>query len=601
MPRVLCVASDNQATAAMVNLVVALREVKRPLLIRNHTLKSIQCAIACLCFICWQAIVVAQTKLEIISDPFIKQGDADLVRFRVVNDNAKSTEIKLAYSLKQDSQLSDYLNANDESKSDLSFVFDAKPGNSEFSLPAKDIPNGCFVLRWHDANQSTSTIQAQHLFIRPHEHDYVNKALTRRFGINSSNPKLARLMSECGFGWVRFENGKWNMSSTSPDHYAFDGSVPPWYVNQDAIYKEYQDLDMKVMPYVLQTPEWATTAGDIKVNRAGYPPKNAADYGEAIYQFVARFGSQQVSVDTLKSNDKKSGTNGIDAIELWNEPNLVGPEWAAFVGSMENYFELMRYGAQAARKADPDLIVTSCGWAGVELATLKQMTDFRYDDGTCPLDLVDVINVHFYSGQQEPELALEDPNTRKVRDAGPAITYLEQLDQLIAWRDDHKPTAQIWLTETGNDVGGPIGLTERKQAAKLPRVVMITLAKGIDKVFIYRESGSQPSMHAGAGLVRDDGSLRPSWLTMATMIRQLQGIEGKVTRLPHPDPNVWLLKWTHPDRSVVAAWSIGEPVKLDLLDYNLLKPKRIIDAFGGEIAVQTSELNLGEFPVYITY
>jgi hypothetical protein len=464
----------------------------------------------------------------------------------------------------------------------------------------KPLAPGCYLLSWQTASSSKPQIGWSQLLVKPT--DSVDKNLTRRFGINSSNMALTPAISECGFGWVRFENGKWIMSSDAPDHYSFDGKLGPWHVNQDLIYQTYHEHNMLVMPYVFQTPEWANSASkDITVNRAGYPPRKAEDYGDAIYQFVARFGSKKVDPKTLKTDDKKSGLNEIDAIELWNEPNLVGPAWAAFVGPIEQYFEVMRAGAKGARLADPDLLVTSCGWAGTELATLKQMTDYRYDDGTCPLDLVDIINVHFYSGRQDPETALEDPNVRKQGSKGPEKTYIEQLTELKLWRDEHKPSAKIWVTETGNDVGGPIGLSERKQAAKLPRVSMITLAEGIDKVFIYRESGSDPSMHAGAGLVRNDNSLRPAWFTMATMMRQMQGFEGKATRLPHSDPNVWLLHWKNEQKSMVAAWTIGEPITI--LGTQLLvgqPPKSGVDSFGHEIDL-TKSIELSEFPKYIRY
>src|SRR5690606_35125573 len=134
-------------------------------------------------------------------------------------------------------------------------------------------------------------------------------------------------------------------------------------------------------------------------NRAGYPPKNPADYGEAVFQLVARHGAKQHEAAQLKTTDKRGGLDRIDAVEIWNEPNLVGPSWAPFVGPIDKYFEVMRAGVEGARRADPDMLVTSCGWAGVELATVKQMTDYRYADGKCPLDLVDVVNVHFYSGR----------------------------------------------------------------------------------------------------------------------------------------------------------------------------------------------------------
>ena len=73
------------------------------------------------------------------------------------------------------------------------------------------------------------------------------------------------------------------------------------------------------------------------------------------------------------------------------------------------------------------------------------------------------------------------------------MTYPDQVENLVAWRDQLKPQAEFWLTEIGNDVGGPIGRTERIQATKVPRAVMIALAAGVDEVMIYRESGSDPA------------------------------------------------------------------------------------------------------------
>ena len=72
-------------------------------------------------------------------------------------------------------------------------------------------------------------------------------------------------------------------------------------------------------------------------------------------------------------------------------------------------------------------------------------------------------------------------------------TFAENLRELAEWRDRHAPGMPIWMTETGYDSAGPFGTTEAIQAARLPRVVMLCLANGVEKVFVYRESGSTPS------------------------------------------------------------------------------------------------------------
>ncbi len=434
-------------------------------------------------------------------------------------------------------------------------------------------------------------------FVRPA--GQVDTARTQRFGMNSSEIDLAAELRRCGFGWIRFENAKWQMFCPQRGTMAFDGSVAPWHVDLDHVFGTYQQLGMKVLPYVFQTPDWASSApAAITKNRAGYPPKDNADYGEAIFQLVARFGRTKVAAEKLQTTDKKSGLGLIDAVELWNEPNLVGPDWAPFVGPMPQYFEVMRAGVEGARKADPTLPISAGGFAGLDLQVVGQLAEHHYADGTTPLDAVDIINVHFYSGREEPEICGWDPNV--FRDGPPAgvLTYPEQLAALVAWRDLHKPKAQIWLTETGYDVGGPIGRTERHQAGKLPRCIMLALAAGIDKVLIYREKGSTPSMHAGAGLLRNDGSLRASWFTIATLIRQLQGIPGGALRLPTADRSTWVYLWRDGARQIVTGWTFGGTAALGLD----LGTTTACDAFGLplDLTAGTAAVQLSEFPTYLT-
>lgn len=435
------------------------------------------------------------------------------------------------------------------------------------------------------------------LFVRPS--DAVEPDRARRFGQNGNaeNPAHAESMRQCGFGWMRFENAKWQMFMPDRDHVAFDGSVAPWRLRLDDIFTTYQRLGLRVLPYIFQPPGWASSAAEGTKNRDGYPPKDNADYGEAVFQFVARYGRATVDAAALKSADRKSGLGLIDAVELWNEPNLSDPHWGPFVGTMAQYLDVMRAGAEGARRADPSLPITSGGFAGIGLDVVGQLAEHRYADGAKPLDFIDVVNVHFYSGQQEPETCSWDPNVARNGPAGGGTTYPEQLEDLVAWRDQLKPKAEIWITETGNDVGGPMGRSEWHQAAKLPRVVMLALAAGIDRVFVYRETGSTPAQHAGAGILRNDGSTRPSWLTMATLIRRLQGFSTRALRLPSDDPDVWTLLWEEGERRVVATWTLGAERAFGLD----IGAATSCDAFGRETApARSADVRIGYFPTYFT-
>ena len=152
------------------------------------------------------------------------------------------------------------------------------------------------------------------------------------------------------------------------------------------------------------------------------------------------------------------------------------------------------------------------------------------------------------------------------------------------------------MTETGYDSAGPFGTTEAIQAARLPRVVMLCLANGVEKVFVYRESGSTPSMHACSGVLRDDFSRKPSWYTLGTLIRQLHGVRGGARRLPHPDDNVWLMEWDAGGQPLLTAWTVDGTARLGID----LGACTVTDSFGGVTSPQgTADLQITPYPLYL--
>ena len=415
-----------------------------------------------------------------------------------------------------------------------------------------------------------------------------------RFGINAANGDWASIVRRLGVGWVRFENMKWPFVSPEAGVYRFDGSVKPWQVNHDAIFKGYADQGLNVLPFLFMIADHASgaPANAKEGRRSFYPPKDNASFGEFAYQVAARYGGKQHPAPDLKTADGKSGLGYLHVYEIWNEPNLTNPDWGAWIGTVPQFMELFRAAAEAVRRADPAAKVTNAGYAGIQVKTVDQLRTHKYADGKCPLDFVDILNVHFYSGRVAPEISQDDFNAHQTSD----LTVEQEFRRLLAWRDKNKPGMPIWLTETGYDSAGPFGTDERTQAARLPRVVMLALASGIDKVFVYRESGSTASMHAASGLLRDDGTYKPSYLTYATLIRELDGVMGPAIRVPHPDKNVRMYLWRRGDDRLLTAWTIEGEAKLDLK----LGKATVTDAFGQRRAQDLSAgLTLSAFPVYI--
>ncbi len=421
-----------------------------------------------------------------------------------------------------------------------------------------------------------------------------------QFGINASSFEYPDINRRLGVKWVRFENMKWQMFCSAPEVFGFDGSIGPWHVRHDDYVAMYRERGMEILPYTFQTPRWATSAPEgTEKNHAGWPPRNYQDYGEAMFQLVARYGSRSVPGDALKTPDRQSGLGQIGIFELWNEPNLEGAGWAPWVGTMDQYYEIFRVGAEGAKRADPAARVSHAGYAGIGLDLVDRLRSYTYADGKRPLDFTDIINVHYYSGRQHPEVAVRDPNANRggVSAKKDLPTFPENIHALVDWRNQHAAGKEIWLTETGYDVGGPIGLGERDQAAKLPRVTLLSLAAGVEKVFIYREKGSTPAMHAGAGLCRNDDSLRPAWFTYATLIREFIGVNpGPAVRISHDDPNVWIYLWERRGEPLLTAWTIAGEGRLGID----LGPCRVTDAFGCAADVPAGRpVALSDFPAYI--
>jgi hypothetical protein len=119
----------------------------------------------------------------------------------------------------------------------------------------------------------------------------------------------------------------------------------------------------------------------------------------------------------------------------------------------------------------------------------------------------------------------------------------------------------------------------------------------VEKVFVYRESGSTPSKHACSGLLRNDLSRKPSWYTYGTLIRQFKGVEGGARRLPHPDEKVWLLEWRRRGEPLLTVWTVNGETELGME----LGPCRVTDAFGGITDLDaTRRLRITPYPQYIS-
>lgn len=216
------------------------------------------------------------------------------------------------------------------------------------------------------------------------------------------------------------------------------------------------------------------------------------------FQVAARYGSVPVPPSALQLGPKQPALSGLGLlkhIEILNEPDgwwagrehFMKPfEIAAMLSAAydghEGRMEPLGPGGVGIKKADPSMQVVMPGVTGtsrrnLDLVRMIQLWgQFARTDGKFPAD---VLNFHGYS---------TDLTANKVDMTPEQAHMLEGLQELVAWRNTHEPTMEVWLTEFGWDTDqrstdralayGPYS-ADQVQAMWLVRGFMLASASGL--------------------------------------------------------------------------------------------------------------------------
>lgn len=296
-------------------------------------------------------------------------------------------------------------------------------------------------------------------------------------------------------------------------------------VDWNAVYGSWQragfTTDVCLMFDMLKQGTWGDTT---TVARA---------YGEA---FARAFGPS-------------SATPLVASAEIGNEPGKHDDAHyrAVFTGM-----------ARGLRAGDPRLTVLPCA--------LTTSTSGEYARSVSCLeglgDLYDALNMHDYA-QAEPW-----PTWRRSYPEDPKIPYLQEVRDMLAWRDTHAPGKPLWITEfgwdcstkkmpPGNEESKWVGVTDLQQAQYLVRSFMVFARMGVGKAFIFFfNDEDKPGLHAGAGLTRN-WVPKPSYYAVGHLLRTLGNY--RFDRIVEEVPGkVYAYRFVHADgpaRAVVAIWS----------------------------------------------
>jgi len=458
---------------------------------------------------------------------------------------------------------------------------------SALPITGKDpLPTGSYLVAAKVQAGDKTYLTWNHLFVSPAPYQATEKS---RFGINAGSTGTGDSLQQLGVGWARYENMKWPHVSSQPGVYDYTGGVGAR-IDEDAIFQNYLAHGMHTLPFLFLFPSYLS--GPPTADDKDPLPEDTSLFADFAFQTAARYGSVTHPPEELKSTDKKSGLNLIHYYEIWNEENNYGfKRWH----TAARYYEMFRAAAEAVKKADPSALVTNGGFSGIGVQLVDTLRSYKYADGKSPLDFVDVLNVHFYTGQNAPEVCRLNANTGTFLSVDPR-TFEENLALLRQWRDQNKPGLPIWMTETGYETNYIYFVDERTQAAWLVRDLLLCLANGIDKVMVFRETGSDNFRWGGAGVMNSDGTPKPSFFSYATLIREFDGVEGDGQRIPTGDDNVRVYAWKQGAATVLTAWTVEGTAPFPLN----LGAASVTDTFGDrQDKVDTGTLTLTPFPVYI--
>lgn len=184
-------------------------------------------------------------------------------------------------------------------------------------------------------------------------HAVSKSELDSPFGVNvfleqeaeATKRELAvKMAAEAGFTWLRQEfpwedieiHGKGDFEDRRHEPYR-----SAW-EKYDQIVDLAEKYDMTLIVRLSNPPAWTRAQGDAVGEKA--PPDNYADFADFVAAVVERYRGR------------------IRHYQLWNEPNT-HREWGDYALSPEDYTELLRVSAGAARQADPEVVVIAAAMA----------------------------------------------------------------------------------------------------------------------------------------------------------------------------------------------------------------------------------------------
>lgn len=322
-------------------------------------------------------------------------------------------------------------------------------------------------------------------------------------GINLSSPAEVDLAIDSGARHARFFVSWAAFQPDSGSQFRTDAAAP-----FDTAVNRLRARGIKPIFTVLNTPAWASGSTDQAV-----PPSNPQTYASFMTRLAAHFAGR------------------VDAYEIWNEAD----ESTFWHPSPDagRYAALMRASYPAVKAGDPTATVLVGGLTGNNYAFVEAL----YANGA--QGAFDGIAVHTDTAcLDRGPTAFTRENDGRISQFS-FLGYRSVRDVMVANGDAAK---SIWMTELGWSTTTttcargawagqkPAGVTEADQATFLRQAYHCLASDpyvAVGAWFNGRDLASDPlEEHRHYGLVRADGSLKPSWSAFTALTSQGDTLTG---------------------------------------------------------------------------
>lgn len=407
-----------------------------------------------------------------------------------------------------------------------------------------------------------------------------NEALgIAHIGYGSEAPIAQRYQQavQAGAGWNRWAL-YWHDIERSPG--ALD------YSTQDATVAADRAHGLKTLGILFGTPNWASTAPS-QVQAASAPSPSVARKSFSFEEQIGAMSTHGPSSSVYPPRNLESpvfsdGTDvwspgktinpenvwarfayetayryrgQVNHWEVWNEPDFApsaATGWFGFwAGGLEQYYRLLKVAALAIRAANPEAKIVLGGMAyWFDPGFFPRLLDLARRDASAPAAryYFDITSWHWYS-----QASLLYDRSLWVRDM---LTRNNMGDK------------QVWVTETtlpvcgdpqaswtmacspGSHTGEP-----DQQASFVIQAVAYAFAAGVEKIFIFQLYDDRASPVEGFGLIRNDGSPRPSYGAFQVAATYLRDIL-RAYRTPNYGGQIELaILYASTGRRVMAVWN----------------------------------------------